>query len=1246
MSTAADPAAPRSLTPYAARLALDLAGRDVGTAVSLDGTLLKIDLSGFTRLSERLARSQTTGAEELTAVLDDLWTSLIEHVLDRDGDVLQFGGDALVVWFHGAEHGPRAAAAAWHMQQAVRARPAERTPAGPVRLRMSAGAASGRFTVGLVGEHHRELVVLGPAATQALDMEVAAGPGQVVLDRALALAVVAAGGRVVDRGDGALLRHCPEHGPVSRTASGGAAQAAQLLAPEVLELELAGVPLGEHRRVTVAFVHRGGTDELVTSEGGQAALEAAGRVASAVERAAADNAVCWTASDVAGGGVVYLLVGGAPVASEQDEERVLRAARAVVEACPEARVGVHTGRAFAGDVGHPERRTYAVLGDTTNTAARLMSRAAPGQVLTSRSTWERSEQDHAVDWLGALALKGRRGAVDTAAVGARREPSRLATHDLALIGRAAEVATLERQVADLGAGRARPLLLLGPAGQGKSRLVAAAGAAAHRAGHQVVVATADPYESASPYGAVRPALRRLLGLAGGADDATRVQGLAGPDQELAPLLALPLGVALPGSAAVAALDPQFVQRRRAELLTDVLQRTVNRPLLVVVEDLHVCDRATLDLLDALASHSASSRLAVLATGRTAPDGWPADAAGWERLDLAPLDRTAARSLVLEAAGDVALDDAELERLLDEAAGNPLFLRELVAWVDRAPSEGLPEDLDQVIASRIDTLPPRERALLRQCAVVGPVVDLALVAGLLHDEGLRRAERWAGLVDFVELVGDSARFRHDLYRRGAYTTLAVRRRRVLHAATAATLAALPNPDAAALAAHLHAAQDWSEAHRWAAQAASTARGQGALADALHLFEMALDAGRRAGEGAERLAALEEDLGDAADLLGRYRPAERALLRAGRAGTGAERIRRTVKRAAVVQREGRYRLALSLLTRAERELGPDGDAALRRAAWLRRSSTLHRCGRLQESAALARRTAQEAEAAGDLVDRARAMLRLDMVTSELGLPERFEVGRQALAAFEGVDEPRDLGSLLGNLGVTAYETDDWDEAVRLYAAAGEAYRRAGDAVGRAFAVNNLAEVQCDQGRLELAREGFLEARRVFRAAGHGFGIGCTASSLGRIAARTGDVESARALLRDALRELGGMPAFAADTAVRVAEVELLIGSAQAVERTAQVVAESRAPEVGPVVPLVARRYHAVALAQGGRHNEAVGALYEVLAEARRDRALYEVGSCLHHLADLGERDGEVERDGIWTRLGVVRAPDYGLGAAVRT
>src|SRR5690349_7556496 len=98
-----------TLGAYAAATATGWDARAQGrTSVRATGSLLKIDLSGFTSLSERLARSERTGAEHLNSVLNDVFVALIEEVLARGGDVLQFGGDALLVWFEGEGCGVRA----------------------------------------------------------------------------------------------------------------------------------------------------------------------------------------------------------------------------------------------------------------------------------------------------------------------------------------------------------------------------------------------------------------------------------------------------------------------------------------------------------------------------------------------------------------------------------------------------------------------------------------------------------------------------------------------------------------------------------------------------------------------------------------------------------------------------------------------------------------------------------------------------------------------------------------------------------------------------------------------------------------------------------------------------------------------------------------------------------------------------------------------------------------------------------
>jgi class 3 adenylate cyclase/tetratricopeptide (TPR) repeat protein len=1228
----------RDLSPYAAAIALQWRSRfgDASCAL-LQGSLLKVDVSGFTRLSERLARSERTGAEEVNAVIDALWTELIGEVLDRGGDVLQFGGDALAVWFEGEGHEVRTAAAAAAMHRAVRGRPVQPTPAGKVRLRMSAGAESGEVGLGLVGTCHQELVVLGSVATAALRWETAARAGQTMVGENLATALERVGGRVERSEGGTLLRRVAE-GPMAPARPWPSTDPALFLDPQVRELEEVGVPLGEHRRAAVAFLHLGGLDAVVAEQGLDSAHAQVARVAAAVEHHVGQNEVCWLATDVAPGGVVFLLVSGAPRSSENDEERMLRVLRGILDAVPDlpVRAGAHVGRGFAGDVGHPARRTFAVLGDTTNTAARLMGSAAAHEIRISAPLFERSARDHDVTWIGSLSLKGRQQGVVAGLLGERVAPLRTSTHDLPLLGRDTERAELDGLVsstAEGGGGGA--VLLLGPAGVGKSRLVTDVAAGARTRGLAVLVTQAEPYETAIPFGAVRSALRELLGLTGD-NDVSALRALCGDEADLAPLLGLPLDVEMEATAASTAIDPAFVSPRRVTLLAEVIMRTAPR-LLVVVEDLQLVDRATLGLLEELASHVADPLL-LLVTGRELPTAWPTDPDAWSRRDVGPLDDDAARSLVLRVAGDTSLDDLQIQRVLTAADGNPLFLRELVLWAAEQEDADVPEGVEQVIAARIDRLPVALRAQLRQASVLGSYVDPPLAAAVLADPDLARPAAWSELEHFLERDEDGLRFRHDLYRRVAYQGLSVRRRRAIHLATAQALTAQGATDTSTLAQHLHAAQQWTRAFDAARQAAHLAREAGALGDALSLTRMALDSGRRGGEEPVVLGDLEDQLGDVADLLGRYAVADEAYRRAVQSGDPASRLDRSVKRAAVIERQGRYRVALGLLTKVERAAA---DPTILRAALLRRSSTLYRCGRLEDS----RRAAQRAvELATDsALDRARGLLRLEMIASETGDPTRFSLGSRAVAEFAQLDEPRELGNLHVNLGVTAMESDNWAAAVAHYQRSAAAYRRAGDRVGAAFATNNLAEVLVDQGHLDSAHAALEEARRVFRASGHALGATATDSALSRILARTGYTDEARALLlvtRERFTALGAT-GLAADARLRLVEVALLAQATGLLEAATSCLAD---PEVGTggVMALTAQRYVGIALALEG-HAGAEGALRSAVDAARAAPNLHEVGSGLDHLLRLGLAGSAemVERDAIWLRLGVIWAPDYGLG-----
>src|SRR2546421_5513975 len=172
---------PGSFEPYLPRLVVDWA-REGGTlgARELEGTLVSLDVSGFTRLSERLQAKGRAGAEELVLLVSGVFQGLIGTAERHGGDVLKFRGDALLLLFSGDGHERRACRAANDMQWFIENAGSTRSSVGPVSLRMSAGVHSGPCHFFVIGSTHRELVVTGPAATATMRLESGAAAGEVL----------------------------------------------------------------------------------------------------------------------------------------------------------------------------------------------------------------------------------------------------------------------------------------------------------------------------------------------------------------------------------------------------------------------------------------------------------------------------------------------------------------------------------------------------------------------------------------------------------------------------------------------------------------------------------------------------------------------------------------------------------------------------------------------------------------------------------------------------------------------------------------------------------------------------------------------------------------------------------------------------------------------------------------------------------------------------------------------------------
>ena len=499
-------------------------------------------------------------------------------------------------------------------------------------------------------------------------------------------------------------------------------------------------------------------------------------------------------------GDAVMAVFGAPIAHEDDPERAVRAALAIRDALGESdvdvRIAVHTGEALVSRGARVAAGEAMVAGDVVNTAARLQTAAPVNGVLVGETTYRAT--DHAIEYEDAGAVLARGKSEPVPAWLALQAKARFGV-DVdqrplgELVGRADEVAVLDGALARVRRERDPQLVtLVGVPGIGKSRLVAELLARVDalpdlihwRQGRCL------PYGEGVSFWALGEMAKAQAGVLESDPAAVAEEKLAAavavlvadPDEAAWVLGHMRPLVGLGGSGAGA-------DDRRSEALTAWRRffegLAEQRPTVLVFEDLHWADEGLLDFVDHLVDWARGVPLLVVATAR--PEilerrpGWGGGKANATTLSLSPLsDVETARLVGLLLEQSVLAADVQSE-LLRRAGGNPLYAEEYVRMMrdGRFSAEDLPENVQGIIAARLDALPPEEKLLLQDAAVVGKVFWSGALAAVgdaprwtveerlhaLERKEFIRRERRSSVASETEYA-----FRHVLVRDVAYAQI--------------------------------------------------------------------------------------------------------------------------------------------------------------------------------------------------------------------------------------------------------------------------------------------------------------------------------------------------------------------------------------------------------------------------------------------------------------------------------------------
>jgi predicted ATPase len=495
------------------------------------------------------------------------------------------------------------------------------------------------------------------------------------------------------------------------------------------------------------------------------------------------------------GGTVEGFIGDAVVGvfglKELHEDDALRAVRAAVEMREAAealsaelerergveisvKFGVEAGEVF---LGAGSSRSPFAAGDAFNVAARLEGLSPPGEILLGENIHPLVEGAVRAEPLEPVTLKGRAAEVRPwRLVGLIDDPADVAPPRSPFVNRARETKELRAAFTRAQSeGACHAVTVAGPPGIGKSRLVRELAGQLDDA--DVLVGRCVSYGEGVTYRPLAEIVRQL----GGEDPRPRLEELLEGEDAVVRLVLGAIGL----SEEAAQTDEIFWAVRR------LLERAASeRPLVVVVDDVHWAEQTLLDLLEYLVAFSGAQPVLLVSIARpefleTRP-AWAAPLPNRSLLMLDSLSDTHARELVESAAGEVGSQTAA--QIVDTAEGNPLFLEQLVAVGAERGQSALPSSIQAVLAARIDHLEPGERTLLEYASVQGRSFYVGAVAELLPDAG--RSAIATDLVSLVrkqliradrpELPGEDAfRFGHALIREAAYQGLPRRRRAELH-----------------------------------------------------------------------------------------------------------------------------------------------------------------------------------------------------------------------------------------------------------------------------------------------------------------------------------------------------------------------------------------------------------------------------------------------------------------------------------
>ena len=886
-----------------------------------------------------------------------------------------------------------------------------------------------------------------------------------------------------------------------------------------------------------------------------------------------------------------LAIFGLPHAHEDDPERGVKAALEMMERIPEINkalstklntpcdlglhMGINLGTVFAGAIGSKEKKEYTIIGEAVNMASRLMNAADNGEIFVSARVFRQTRYLFEYESLKPIQVKGISKPVHVfkpLEVKDKPDPKRgIKGFQSVMVGRDKEFALLCKKVQDLyKKKKGGVVFVLGAAGIGKSRLYdeLKKHTIAEKMSINIIEGRCLSYGEMITYFPVLEVLKKLFGISDpdSMDTikekilSTCLELLPGKNKEVAPYILYLFSIPVPQEfkEKVKHLDAEGLNLQISVALKDLLKAAAKKsPLLMVIEDYHWIDSASLDLLRFIFDTSDDDPLLLLCLSRIERESEGHNVKKFFRenlgdsfaeIELRMLSNEASRQLtenILKLSG---LTPNVQKQMLAKAEGNPLFLEEIIrslidegflvyeSGIWKASEDltiaGIPDSIQEIIATRIDLLEPDLKVVLQKAAVIGRSFLVPLLERLTKVDSLMMSVHLATLeeLEYIRLLTKEPEleyiFKHPMVREVTYNSLPKKNRREMHGQVAKLIEKLLSERidefTELLAHHYTNSDDQDMAIEWLEKAGFHAKERYANEEAIKYFEKVVSVINGSAKATDHYKCIQlktyEALGDIHAIRGDYDKAIEAFTAITKQNKDTiMSVRAQRKSARVYWHQSNLIDALDTLDKALKELSGDSvDSLIEQAEiYLLQGAVYEVQGAIGDAQKAAEKALSIVEKVGmnDRVKKIRATVYSSLgavfrnhsdygkaiemyeqskvlleelndkqvmgnVTYLLGIvyhmkgdsKKAIDLNEQSLAILEQIGDKKNIGRTCNNLGIMYSHLDQSQKSLDFHRKSLRISLEIGDKRGEGMAYSNLAQFHLGKGEHDQAHEFF--------------------------------------------------------------------------------------------------------------------------------------------------------------------------------